>query len=360
MNVRLHRVEIPLEHPFTIARGTKTCQRSLIVVLERDGACGYGEATEHAYYGVTLDSMAASVERCRPLIERYEFGDPGALWDLLRPTLANEMFVLSAIDAAAHDLFGKLVGRRTYDLLGLQWAEVPTSSYTVGIDSVERMIAKLGERPDWPAYKIKLGTDRDVEIVRRLRERTTAPFRVDANCGWTAEETIENSHVLKELRVEFLEQPLPADANPDDRRRVFEESALPILADESCLVESDVERCHGTFHGINVKLSKCGGLTPASRMLRRARDLDMKTMVGCMVESTVGISAAAQLLPLLDYADLDGATLLAGDVADGVAVDNGRVRLSERFGNGVELYKSAAADSLQVMKAEGDSCREDP
>ncbi|QDT14729.1 dipeptide epimerase [Alienimonas californiensis] len=341
--VRLHRVELPLEHPFTIARGTKTCQRSLIVTLERDGVCGYGEATEHAYYGVTLDAMTAAVERCTPLIESYQFGDPAGLWDRLRPALEGEAFVLAAIDAAAHDLYGKLAGRRTYELLGLRWERVPPSSYTVGIDSVERMVAKLRERPGWPVYKIKLGTDRDVEIVRQLREETTAPFRVDANCGWTVEETIKNSHAFKELGVEFLEQPLPADAPAADHRRVFEGSALPVIADESCRVEADVDRCRGSFHGINVKLSKCGGLTPAVRMLRRARTLGMKTMVGCMIESSVGISAAAQTLPLLDYADLDGATLLARDAADGAVVDRGVVRLPDRPGNGVELYDPTPA-----------------
>lgn len=213
------------------------------------------------------------------------------------------------------------------------------SSYTIGIDSIEKMIAKLNELPDWKIYKIKLGTDRDVEIIRQLRQHTSATFRVDANCGWTAEETIENSHVLKELGVEFIEQPLAANADREEQKKVFEDSALPIVADESCLVEADVEKCVGRFHGVNVKLCKCGGLTPAARMLRQAKTFGMKTMVGCMVESSVGISAAAQLLPLLDYADLDGAVLISEDPADGVSVTNGAVRLGERFGNGVELNK---------------------
>ena len=336
MNVRLHRFELPLQHTFTISRETTTVQESLVVELEQDGVRGYGESTSNGYYGFTIDSMSRSVERCRDFLAGYEFGDPAQLWELLRPILADDNFALSAIDLAAHDLFGKLKERPTYELLGLRWHDsIPCSSYTIGIADIAGMAAKLRERPDWPVYKIKLGTDNDVEIVRQLREATEAKFRVDANCGWTPEETIANSRDLAALDVEFIEQPLPAEADDDDHRRVFRESALPIVADESCQVESDVARCHGRFHGVNVKLCKCGGLTPGARMLREARELGMKTMIGCMVESSVGISAAAQLAPLLDYADLDGAELLAKDAAVGVKIDNGAIRLASTPGNGV-------------------------
>lgn len=345
MKVRLHRVEMPLEHPFTIARGTRYVQRSLIVEIEENGVCGYGEATEHEYYKVTQDSLTAAIEGCRPLIEAGQYKTAAQLWAMLQTELCDNMFALAAIDAAAHDLFGKLAERPTFDMLGLKIADdLPQSSYTIGIDTVEKMVAKLRERPGWSIFKIKLGTSLDVEIIRQLRKHTDATFRVDANCGWTADETIDNSHFLKGFGVEFIEQPLPADADKADHRRVFENSQLPIVADESCLVESDIEECHGMFHGVNVKLSKCGGITPGFRMLNRARQLNMKTMVGCMVESTVGISAAAQLLPMLDYADIDGAELLAADAAAGVTIKNGVVQLSSRAGNGVELFESIAYD----------------
>ncbi len=337
MKVSIHRVDLPLEHEFRIARGSMNVQRSLIVELDHDGTRGYGEATENRYYGYTLASMENSIERCRSTIEGYEFGSPAALWEILRPDLMEDVFALSAIDLAAHDLFGKLVGRHTYDMLGLDWVNVPQSSYTIGIDRIDQMLLKLSEQPDWPVYKIKLGAGCGVDVVRQLRDQTRATFRVDANCSWNADEAIENSHQLKKLGVEFIEQPLSPDNPRSDHRLVFAESALPIIADESCLVEEDVEACHGLFHGINVKLCKCGGITPAVRMLRRARSLGMKTMVGCMIESSVGISAAAQLLPLLDYADLDGAVLLSRDAAVGVTVENGNVNLSRRRGNGVEL-----------------------
>jgi L-alanine-DL-glutamate epimerase-like enolase superfamily enzyme len=181
-----------------------------------------------------------------------------------------------------------------------------------------------------------LGTPHDLEIVRELRKHTDAIFRVDANCAWTADEAIRNSPALKELGVEFIEQPLPPD-RWDDMKRVYRESALPVIADESCQVEPDVERCLGHFHGINVKLVKCGGLTPARRMIQRAGQLGLKTMVGCMTESTVGISAIGQLLPLLDYVDMDGALLLARDIATGVRIERGRIHFPEENGCGVRL-----------------------
>ena len=200
------------------------------------------------------------------------------------------------------------------------------------------MVAKMAEFPGWPIYKIKLGTDRDLEIVRELRKHTTATFRVDANCGWTADQTIAFAPELKKLGVEFIEQPLKAD-RWDDLRRVGQESALPIVADESCIVESDVERCAGVFQGINIKLVKCGGLTPARRMIAQARQRGLQVMVGCMTESTVGISAIAQLLPLLDYVDMDGAVLLAEDVATGVRLDRGRCMFPDAPGHGLQLLR---------------------
>ena len=197
------------------------------------------------------------------------------------------------------------------------------------------MISKLKEKP-WPIYKIKLGTNEDIKIITELRKHTGAIFRVDANCGWSVKETISNAKALKELGVEFIEQPLKAD-NWKGHREVFLKSALPIIADESCQVEADVMKCHNHFHGVNVKLVKCGGLTSAKRMLEQARSLGMKTMVGCMTESSVGISAIAHLLPLLDYVDMDGALLLAQDIATGVCIKDGVTTYSNVHGTGVTL-----------------------
>ncbi len=187
-------------------------------------------------------------------------------------------------------------------------------------------------------YKIKLGTPNDLNIVRELRKHTEAVFRVDANGAWSADETIRNAAELKTLGVQFIEQPLAAD-QWDAMERVCRASELPLIADESCIVQQDVERCRGHFHGINIKLCKCGGLTPARRMIQRARELQLQVMVGCMTESSVGISAIAQLLPMLDYVDMDGAILLAEDIARGVSLEKGRCVYPDENGNGVTLLK---------------------
>lgn len=339
MQLKLHAFDLPLAHTFTISRETITSQPTLIVELESGGARGYGEATSNKYYGFTIERMARDLDGVRHALAAAAPDDPESLWTALHPLLKEDPFAQCAIDQAAWDLCGKLRGLKTYELWGLTADSVPASDYTIGIDRVEVMVAKMNEFPGWPIYKIKLGTGRDLEIVRELRKHTAATFRVDANCGWKADQTITNSRELKDLGVEFIEQPLPAD-RWDDMRRVFRESALPIMADESCIVEGDVERCAGCFHGVNIKLVKCGGLTPARRMISQAAQLGLKVMCGCMTESTVGISAIAQLLPLLDYVDMDGAVLLAKDIASGVKLLHGMCHYAEVPGNGVTLLES--------------------
>lgn len=344
MELSIHEYNLPLRYEFRIARGATIVQQTLIVELRDRRQVGYGEATTNEYYGMSFERMDAALERIRPLLANYELTDPTDLWAKAAAQIADCPFALCALDQAAHDLWGKLRGQPVYRLWGLEPVG-PPSNFTIGIDSIEGMVAKLEEMPGWPVYKIKLGTKEDIEIVRALRQYTDARFRVDANCGWGVEETIRNSQELAKLNVEFIEQPLPA-AEWDGARRVYEGSALPIVADESCIVEADVDKCRGHFHGINIKLTKCGGLTPARRMISRARELGMKVMVGCMTESTVGISAIAQLLPLLDYVDMDGATLLARDIATGVRVDRGRCFYPQVNGNGVELIATPAQEAI--------------
>ena len=336
IRLKLHTFDLPLKHTFTISRGSRDVQRTLIVELNDGRHAGFGEATTNSYYGATIESMSEALDKVRPRIEQSEVDDPSALWNELDTDLSENRFAQCALDEAVHDLWGKRNGAPVYQLWNLDISQLPKSNFTIGIDTIAAMVDKLKEVPDWPIYKIKLGTSRDLEIVAALREHSSAVFRVDANCGWTAEEAVENSVRLKELGVEFIEQPLPADdwANSE---RVFEDAQLPIIADESCLVEADVDRCQGYFHGINIKLMKCGGLTPARRMIQRARELDLQVMVGCMTESTVGISAIAQLLPLLDYVDMDGAALLAKDIATGVSVEFGVCNYPNENGNGVQL-----------------------
>ncbi len=336
LTLTLHEFDLPLRHVFAISRGAMTVQPTLIAELSDGVHRGYGEATANSYYGATLAGMRASLESVRDLLAEIDRVDPPQLWSAAAARIGGDSFALCALDQAAHDLWGKQQRAPVYKLWGLSIDRIPQSNFTIGIDSVDIMVAKLRETPGWPCYKIKLGTPNDLEIVKALRQHTDATFRVDANCGWTVDEAIDKSRVLAELGVEFIEQPLPAD-NWEGARRVFEQSALPLIADESCIVEGDVERCAGHFHGVNIKLVKCGGLTPARRMIDDARRLGLKTMVGCMTESTVGISAITQLLPLLDYVDMDGAALLARDIATGAMVERGVCQYSTQNGTGVEL-----------------------
>jgi L-alanine-DL-glutamate epimerase-like enolase superfamily enzyme len=337
MQLITHTFDLPLQHTFTISHESRTVQPTLILELRSaDGFVGFGEATVTTYYGVTMAGMLASVERVRPWLEGYELETPEAFYEELVRRLPADSFVRCALDMAANDLWARRHGKPLYAMWGLDPADAPTTSYTIGMAPLDEMVAKLREKP-WPIYKIKLGTDHDLEIVRTLRQHTDAVFRVDANTAWTARQTIERSKVLQELGVEFIEQPQKADAW-DDHRTARAGSALPIIADESCHVEADVARCAGYFDGINIKLVKCGGPTPARRMIAEARERGLKVMMGCMTESSVGISAIAHLAPLLDYVDMDGALLLARDPARGVVIDaEARLHYAEGPGTGAEL-----------------------
>lgn len=340
MQLFFHRVDLRLNHTFTIAHDSRDVQPTLIVEL-RDGVYrGFGEATATHYYGITIDGMLAALEAIRDRIEAHQLGDPEQFWADMHPYLEQNPFALCALDQAAWDLWAKRQGQPLYKIWNLDPINSPLTDYTIGLDTPEKMIEKMLERR-WPLYKIKLGRpEEDIALVQALRQHTDAVFRVDANCGWNAIETIAKSKLLRDLGVEFIEQPLPAD-DWEGTRQVYEQSVLPIIADESCIVESDVDRCAGYFHGVNIKLTKCGGITPARRMIARARALGLQVMVGCMTESSVGISAIAQLLPLLDYADLDGAMLIANDPATGVTFEYGTVVYAGENGTGVQLLTRA-------------------
>lgn len=343
--LRAHHFELPLRHAFGISRSTHTVQTSVIVELDDGVHQGYGEATTNPYYGVSLESLIGGIEKVREFIQSFSWDHPAQLWEALNGVLENESFIQCAVDQAAHDLWGKQNNLPTYRMLGVELDSFPDSSFTIGLDDLHVMVDKLKEEPGWPIYKIKLGTDHDLQIVEELRKHSDALFRVDANCGWTAKQAIEYSAVLKDLGVEFIEQPLPAE-DWTGAKKLFVDTALPIIADESCLVVSDVKRCVNYFHGVNIKLVKCGGMTPALRMIREAQQLGMKVMIGCMTESSVGISAIAQLLPLLDYVDMDGANLLAEDAAAGVTVLKGRCHFPDITGNGIASIDRDRSNAL--------------
>ncbi|HRQ49820.1 MAG TPA: enolase C-terminal domain-like protein [Agriterribacter sp.] len=219
-------------------------------------------------------------------------------------------------------------------------AKAPLTDYTIGIDTIAKMLEKMEEKP-WPVYKIKLGTKEDIAIMEALRKHSDAVLRVDANAGWTVEEALDILPVLQQLNVELVEQPLAKD-DWEGMKILYEQSPLPLIADESCVGEADVKKCRGYFHGINIKLTKCSGITPALRMIAEAKQLGMKIMLGCMNESTVGTAAIVHLSPQADYTDADGPLLLEEDIAEGLQYDFGKITPAEAPGLGVRIRDGVA------------------
>ena len=322
-------------HPFTISKGTKTHQRTLIVELDYFGVKGYGEAPAISYYDIPVEKMLEDLQRKKIFLEQFSFSDPERYWHYLHHLFPLNSFLVCALDMAGWDLYGKLKGKQLHNLWGLDVTKSPVTDFTIGIDSIENMVAKMKERP-WPIYKVKVGVPGDIEMVAALRKHTDAVLRVDANAGWTLEQALEKIPQLKELGVEMVEQPLAKD-DWDGMKILFKESLIPLIADESCVAEADVEKCLGHFHGINIKLTKCSGITPARRMIAKAKEMDMQVMVGCMNESSVGTAAIAQLAPMLDYVDMDGPLLLAEDIGESVKFDYGKIIYNDLPGLGINI-----------------------
>jgi len=335
MNLKYKKSDLPFKHPFTISKGTKTHQPALLVELEFFGIKGYGEAPAIAYYNIPVEKMIADIESKKERIEKFSFTEPERYWHYLHHLIPDNPFLICALDMAAWDIYGKMKRKQLRDLWNLDISKNPLTDVTIGIDTIENMVAKMNETP-WPIYKIKLGTEEDIHIIEELRKHTNAVFRIDANAAWKAEEALGKIKIFKDLNVEFIEQPLAKD-DWEGMKFLYENSPLPLIADESCVSEHDVLKCKGHFNGINIKLTKCSGITPALRMIKQARELGMKVMVGCMNESSIGTAAIAQLLPLLDYVDMDGPLLLSEDVAKGITFNYGKIIYAEGFGLGVTV-----------------------
>jgi len=280
--------------------------------------------------------MQADLEARKQMVKKSAFTDPERYWHYLHHLFPKNNFLVCALDIAGWDLFGKLRNKKLYELWGGDISKNPLTDYTIGIDNIDTMVAKMKEKP-WPIYKIKVGTSDDLGIVKALREHTHAVLRVDANAAWDLETALALIPKLKELGVELVEQPLAKD-NWEGMKVLYKESSLPLYADEACVEEEDVEKCIGHFHGINIKLTKCSGITPARRMITHARKAGLKVMVGCMNESTIGSAAIAHLLPFIDHVDMDGPLLLAEDLATGIEYDFGKIGYSQKPGLGIE-YK---------------------
>jgi L-alanine-DL-glutamate epimerase-like enolase superfamily enzyme len=336
MKVNYRSYNLKFKYPFGISKGTKTHQPTLIVELEHLGHIGYGEAPAITYYHIPVEKMIEDLERKKIFTERFAFTEPERYWHYLHHLFPNNSFLVCALDIAGWDLSGKMKGKPLKEFWPVANPLQPQTDYTIGIDTIEKMVDKLKDKP-WPIYKIKLGTDRDIEIIEQLRKHTDSVFRIDANAAWKAEEALEKINAFKDLGVEFIEQPLAKD-DWEGMKLLFEKSPLPLIADEACVAEEDVEKCHNHFHGINIKLTKCSGITPALRMIKRARELNMKVMVGSMNESTIGSAAIAHLMPQIDYVDVDGPLLLEEDLAEGLTYqDNGHVLTSNKPGLGISF-----------------------
>jgi L-alanine-DL-glutamate epimerase-like enolase superfamily enzyme len=318
---------LAFQFPFTISKGTKTHQPTFITELEYKGLKGYGEAPAISYYNIPVEKMAEDLESKKAMVEKFALTDPERYWHFLHHLFPSNPFLVCALDMAGWDLFGKMANKPLHQLWKTDLSAMPVTDYTIGIDSPELMISKIDRQP-WPVYKIKVGFPGDLEMMANIRQHTAAGLRVDANAGWTLEDALRKIPVLHKLGVELVEQPLAKD-NWDDMKKLFNLSSLPLFADESCVSEHDVEKCHGFFHGINIKLTKCSGPTPARRMIKRARELNMKVMLGCMNESSIGTAAMIHLSPLVDFLDADGPLLLREDLASGLSFEEGRIRFTE-------------------------------
>ncbi len=335
MKLSYRSQQLAFEYPFTISQGrTKTHQDALVVALQLGSFTGFGEAPAIAYYQVTVDQMIADLNAKKSMVEKFAFTEPERYWHYLHHLFPGNPFLVAALDMAGWDMYGQMKNKPLYQLWNTQWDHTPPTDYTIGIDTIEKMVAKMQAKP-WPIYKIKLGTPEDIAIVTALRKHTDAGFRIDANAGWTLPEALQKIPLLKDLGVEFIEQPLAKD-DWEGMKVLYEKSVLPLLADESCVFEHDVEKCYGHFHGINIKLTKCSGITPAIRMIQKARSLHMKVMMGSMNECTLGSAAIGHFLPQLDYVDMDGPLLLKQDPVTGIQFDFGKVTLSDKPGLGIQ------------------------
>jgi L-alanine-DL-glutamate epimerase-like enolase superfamily enzyme len=335
MKITAHSFNLPFRYPFTISRGTKTHQPTLVIELEHFGIKGYGEAPAITYYNIPVEKMISDLENKKIVAEKFAFTEPERYWHYLHHLFPNNPFLVCALDIAAWDLYGKMKGKPLYKLWNLDPSKNPLTDYTIGIDTIEKMVTKMKETP-WPIYKVKVGTENDIEMVKTLRQHTSSAIRVDANSGWTVEQALEKIPHLKQLGVELVEQPLAKD-DWEGMKTLFAKSSLPLFADESCVSENDVEKCKEHFHGINIKLTKCSGITPARRMIKKARELGLQVMIGCMNETTIGTAAIAHLLPLIDHVDMDGPLLLAEDIATGINYDYGKISYSGLPGLGINF-----------------------
>ena len=330
-------VQLRTRFPFVIARGGYAGHENVIVrIRDDDGIEGFGEAAPNRYYGESVATVIAALDQFTSMIETADSWSLEAIDASLNRALRGNNSAKAAVSAALHDIVGKRIGVPVHRLWGLDAADCGESSYTIGIADNDGLRERVADAAPYPLLKVKLGTDRDMEIVRVVRDAAPGKrLRVDANAAWSASHAVRMVDFLADHGVEMVEQPV-AQHDIEGFRFVRARSKIPIFADESCLVATDVPRLAGAVDGINLKLAKCGSLREAMRIIHTARAFGMGVMAGCMIESSLGISAVAQLAPLLDHADFDGAALLAEDPFSGATIEGGRITLSMKPGLGAQ------------------------
>ena len=336
MKLAVRDQDLHLRHTFRISRAATDVAHNLLVTLEHDALTGLGEAHPSAFFGEDRKRVRQALESLGGHLE----GDPAdldAVLDALPPEVASSRGARAALDIALHDLWGQLEGEPLWRLWGLDRADAPVTSFTIAIASVEQMQARVREAERYPLLKIKLGTDHDIEILDGIRAVTDKPLRVDANAAWTVEEAIAKIQAIEHYGIELVEQPIPP-GDVDGLRRIRDAISAPLLVDESVTDAASIPPLAGAVDGINIKVMKSGGLREARRMIELARALGLQVMVGCYIESSVSITAAAHLTPLADYADLDGCLLIDDDPFEGVTLDaDARLVLPDRPGLGVRM-----------------------
>ena len=335
LHINAKPIDLKLTTPFRISRGVQLTSPNAIVQINYDEYTGYGEAAPDEYYGENQQTVLACVSAFAGNLG----DDPFVIEDIIHrldKAIRLNPSAKAAVDMALYDLMGKVLGVPLYKLLGLNPKHTPHTSFTIGIDTPVEMAKKALIAKDYPILKIKVGTKHDLDIIKAIRDVTNAVIRVDANTGWTPKEAIKTINVLAPYNIEFVEQPIVAHDLPG-LKLIRDNVPIPIIADESCVTVEDIPRVAECVDGVNLKLMKCGGIRHALKMIHVARAHNLRVMIGCMIESSLAITAAAHLTPLVDYADLDGHLLISDDPYVGVTVEKGKLVLPDSAGLGVKV-----------------------
>jgi len=334
MHIDAKPLDLKLTTPFRISRGVQYTSPNVIVEVNHDDYTGYGEASPTEYYGESVETVFA----CVTMFAGNLGDDPFMIEDIMQrldKIIRLNPSAKAAVDMALYDIMGKMLGVPVYKLLGLNPARTPRTSFTIGLDSPAQMAKKALLANNYPILKVKVGTRHDLEILKAIREVSSATIRVDANAGWTPKEAIRMINALAPHNIEFVEQPItPRDLA--GLKLIRDNVPVPIIADESSITCEDIPLLANCVDGINIKLMKCAGIRHALKMIHVARAHNLRVMIGCMIESSLAITAAAHLTPLVDYADLDGNLLIDNDPYVGVTVENGKLVLPDRPGLGIQ------------------------